>query len=462
MSICTKLKKDYQFKVYAVVLLLFSISEALGQNQYNLGDFCTENSSNLTETVNELLKKGDVYIPEGKWKLSKRIYLPEGRNLMGAGQEKTVLYTDEPLRMVEVTGSNNSISDIYFKGPNKTTKAAFLVYKLRNTKNLSIHDCHLEGATGGIFIEGICDSIHIADCRFSKMYPADGKPSSGYGIVFHHNKEPEERGIFNAKIERNVFDETVYRHSIYLQLSENIEISDNVFYGSNEKKISGYEYQINIVGCKNLFIHDNTVIGGYGFVNGGMVTEYHGRGSDFLIINNLLIGNVSSNNDLGVINARFDNCTITNNTFVSSNTYGIHIGPVKGTIITDNKFVTETDTGWPFIEFQNRQTDILTIKGNNFISPSTSHTPSILLKGIHVENLTLKNNNVTGGEVGVLLSDSSILQAFIVGNRHDGKMIKFVRNKFIEKMDYSNNSSKEHPEISVEEGCLLFILNNTN
>lgn len=449
--------------LFNIVFYLFTSFPVFAQNRqdaYSLDDYCSVSCKDIASIINRLLQSGDVYIPSGKWKINSKIKLPNGRSIIGSGI-KTIIYSEEPIRMVEVAGDENEIKNICFQGANNTDKASYIVYKCRGTKRLLVENCSFEGATGGIFIEPLCDSIDVYGCNFSKMYPCKQRISSGYGIVFHHDDKKPERGTFCANIERCIFDETVFRHSIYLQSSENVAVRNNVFYGLNEKKTTECEYQIEIRGCRNLIFEGNISRGGYGFIN-GIESKYHGRGSNFVIRKNYFIDNIDSDGKKGILNIKFHNVLIQNNAFLNYNTLCVYIASVDGTIIDNNQFESRDAEVYPVIQLKGKDIESLTITNNTFSRRTDTQIAAVLIQSSKVNTIIVCGNTILGGSTGIEIKKTIIDSLTINDNYHNGLLCDYSGNTILKSITYNNNHAIRHPEIKVKDDIIYEKTNNSN
>lgn len=443
-----------KIKVFFVVFLLFAINmdvlyaSVANTEDFNLSDFCTSKTEDIAPIINRLLKEGNVYIPMGEWLLESKIILPSGKKIYGAGKEFTILSAKEPLRMIEIVGDVNEVCNIYFKGANITDKDSYLIFKRKGTKNLIVRDCAFEGATGGIFINAVCDSIYIYGCEFSKMYPCKKRITSGYGIVFNHNDKYKERGVINGAIVSNIFRETVYRHSLYLQSCEDIMVRNNVFYSTSEKKYTSYEFQVLIRGGRNIVFEGNKISGGYGFVN-STESNYHGLGSNIIIRNNEFINNINNGTNMGIINIRFNNAMIYNNTFLGFNTTGIYIVNVDNVVIEGNHFELKPNANYPIIDLTGKRIESLTLKRNIITLPVNMKEPAVKIKKTKARSLIIENNIIRGGKVGIQLYRLQLDSLLVFGNTHDGVLCQYSKNSINMLVKYSKNISRQHPQIKV-------------
>lgn len=388
---------------------------------FNLSEYCLPSSNDVAITINKLLENGDVFIPTGYWKLSSKICLPSGRMLKGEGRENTFLWAEEPLRMVEVRGNDNVVSDIYFKGTNSTDKASYLIFKVKGTKNLMVSDCTFEGATGGVFIDAVCDSIKILNCLFRNMYLVKTPSSYGYGIVMNHNDKTKDRGTFYGLIEGNVFEQTVFRHALYLQSSENIVVRNNIFYGSNEKKPTGYEYMVNLRGCRHLVFEGNYTYQGYGFIN-GVASEYHGKGADIIIENNIFEDNTLNPHGLGIINMKFHQMTVRGNTFRECNTLGIYVATANNGVIEKNVFEESRQESFPAISISKRRISSLKIKDNVFQMGNKAESITIDVSRSRFSKLEITGNDFNGDGIGIHFENNLILEYNSEKNTFKGRL----------------------------------------
>lgn len=427
---------------------------ALEKEYYTLSDYCARSSSDAAPVINNLLKKGDVYVPSGEWRLSTSIILPPGRRLFGDGKDKSVFWATEPLRMVEIVGDDNVIRDLYFRGSNITNKASYLVFKDKGTKRMRILDCGFEGATGGVFVDALCDSIYIYGCQFYKMYPCAESSSSGYGIVLNHNDNARERGTFGGIIEKNQFHETVYRHALYMQSCERIIVRNNVFLGKNEKKQTGFEYHINIRGCKDLLLERNLCRGGYGFIN-GVNSAYHGRGTGFIIRENVFLENTSSENNLGIVNIRFNNVQVIDNYFIDFNTTAVYVANVDNVIVERNIFYSKYGGGCSVIDITEKR--LLSFSfSNNLLFWAPAEMPAVRILKSSIRELKIEGNSIIGGGAGIQVQNTKMADVSISNNSDDGELCIYQNNSVSKAIRYENNrSSSPHPIIKSRQAKVI-------
>lgn len=441
-------------KVLFVVFLLFAINmdvlyaSVANTEDFNLSDYCTSKTEDVAPIINRLLKEGNVYIPTGEWPLESKIILPSGRTIYGAGKEFTILSAKVPLRMIEIVGDKNEVHNIYFKGANITDKDSYLIFKQKGTKNLIVRDCAFEGATGGIFINSVCDSIYIYGCEFSKMYPCKKRITSGYGIVFNHNDKYKERGVINGAIESNIFHETVYRHSLYLQSCEDIMVRNNVFFSTNDIKYTSYEFLVLIRGGRNIVFEGNKISGGYGFIN-STESNYHGLGSNIIIRNNEFVNNINNGTNMGIINIRFNNAMICNNTFLGFNTTGIYIANVDNAVIEGNNFELKPNANYPIVDLTGKRIESLSLRRNRITLPVKDKEPAVRINKAKARSLIIENNIIRGGKVGIHLSRLQLDSLIVIGNTHNGVLCEYSKNSINKLVNYSENISKQHPQINV-------------
>lgn len=436
---------------------LFARGDNLGV--FNLSEYCTPETKDVAPIINNLLKKGNVYIPSGEWHLDSKIILPSGKKIYGEGRDLSVLYADKPLRMVEIVGDVNEICNIHFKGANITDKDSYLLFKRKGTKNLIVRDCDFEGATGGIFINSFCDSIYVLGCQFSKMYPCKKRITSGYGIVFNHNDKYSERGVINGVIERNTFRETVYRHSLYLQSCEDIVVRGNEFYSTNDTKYTSYEFQVLIRGGRNLIFENNKICDGYGFIN-STSSNYHGHGSNIIIRNNEFKNNISNGKKMGIINIKFNKALIYNNVFQGFSTTGIYVANMEDVVIEGNRFELKPNANYPIVDVAEKEFNSLLFKSNIIRLPMREKKPAVRIIGSKARSLVIENNVIMGGAVGVKLFHLDLDSLIITGNKHDGILCDYSYNSIKTVVKYNGNKARRHPRIKVSGVASLEAVDN--
>lgn len=261
-----------------------------------------------TAAVQSALNAGGVvFFPSGSYKAT-HLNIPDNTVVLGASRDKASLRlaTDNPNDiLLYVTGGNVSIKNLTLLGP-KSPQGNTGIDIERNKDNIHIDNCIIDGFNTSILFIGNNKNIKVTDCAIRNCQLVTGDDGSGYGIIM--------QACQNTLIERNIFENTVYRHQIYLSIdignltleSKNHVICHNSFYGRTDGTAShktAYEILIKVMSSKDVRIHHNLVDGGIGAF---MITNYLDNDPNLRIRNLTIDHNIIKNlNAVGQDNAVF-------------------------------------------------------------------------------------------------------------------------------------------------------------
>ena len=203
-----------------------------------------------------------------------------------------------------------------------------------------------------------------------------------------------------------------------------------------------------IRGGRNIVFEGNKISGGYGFIN-STESNYHGLGCNIIIRNNEFVNNINNGTNMGIINIRFNNAMIYNNTFLGFNTTGIYIANVDNAVIEGNHFELKPNANYPVVDLTGKIIESLTLRRNRITLPINEKDPAIIIKKTKARSLIIENNIIRGGETGIQLSRLQLDSLIFLGNSHNGVLCEYLKNSINMFVNYSKNISKQHPQIKV-------------
>lgn len=243
------------------------LNESLNIDNFTLNDDATEALQNCVNIC------GTVVGSNKKYKVSRIININRALTLKG---ENLRLYSETPLNFFNVNSDNVTISGVDIKGvaegyPDKdstTAHASYLINIATGKKDITIKDCVLDSATGGVFVYPTCENITVTDCIMKNMVyiPKDisnpfAAGAGGYGVCLH--SEQNNLPTTTVKITRNTFD-NIHRHCAYVQVCKNVDFGYNTIV--NSILDARFTCAVHQAGCDNLLVHDNSMYGGSNFV----------------------------------------------------------------------------------------------------------------------------------------------------------------------------------------------------
>lgn len=308
------------------------------------------------------------------------------------------------------------------------TSAISLIY---NRNNFSVSNCLFDGFSMGIICLYNNKNVIVRDCRFRNMAFIPNSlatPSlagaGGYGVVLQHLAD--KNGTVDAIIDNCIFEETVYRHAIYIQSSKNVRITNNIFYQNQNNNITTYETRINDRGCSDVLISNNIFengIGAYTSIEGNNFNEI---GRNLIISGNIILKNLSIKYNQATIKlGNKSDVVIHNNMFKDIQGSSVNIASkVENLHISGNKFDTKSGGGSLYaitIEDHVATNDIfrnITISQNHFDNPIMGRSISFI-RGTRttLENIFITNNVMTGGSFAILLENLIYRNIEIANNR---------------------------------------------
>lgn len=415
------------------------LNESLNIDNFTLTDDATEALQNCVNIC------GTVVGSNKRYKVSRTININRALTLKG---ENLRLYSDAPLNFINVNSDNVTILGVEIKGvaegyPDKdftTARASYLINIATGKKDITIKDCVLDSATGGVFVYPTCEDIIVTDCIIKNMVyiPNDisdpfAGGAGGYGVCLHS----QNGGVTtkNVKIYHNTFD-NIQRHCAYVQVCKNVDFGYNQIVNSILSN-ARFTCAVHQAGCDNLLVHDNCMYGGSNFVGLANYDTLQIPKAITNVYNNTLFGitmfavaamddtlqsltikgnYVELDNGCGFAyfgtSAKVEDVTISDNICsgdILTNTYynRPNIGmvvfnstkTVSGVIISNNKF----NVGKNSVEY----CPCINVSYNKLMT-------SPVLKNIQIVNNQFTNKGQNGR--GLLLGDLSVINSFFASN----------------------------------------------
>lgn len=414
------------------------LNESLNIDNFTLNDDATEALQNCVNIC------GTVVGSNKRYKVSRTININRALTLKG---ENLRLYSETPLNFFNVNSDNVTISGVEIKGvaegyPDKdstTAHASYLINITTGKKDITIKDCVLDSATGGVFVYPTCEDITVTDCIMKNMVyiPNDisnpfAAGAGGYGVCLHSTQN--NLPTTTVKIIRNTFD-NIQRHCAYVQVCKNVDFGYNTIV--NSILDARFTCAVHQAGCDNLLVHDNSMYGGSNFVGLANYDTVQIPKAITNVYNNTLLGitmyavadmdsplqsltikgnYVELNNGCGFVyfgtGAQAEDVTIsdnicigniTTNTYYAQTSVGMVVFSstqnIKGVIISNNKF----NVGENSVEY----CSCINVSYNKLMT-------SPVLKNIKVVNNQFKNKAQKGR--GLLLGDLSVINSFFASN----------------------------------------------
>lgn len=290
------------------------IQNQVDENTAKLAHIVTVNAklTNLS-TLQEMLDYintsggGTLYLPKGTYMVSNTLYIYANTKIVGEDKEKTVLEGDILGYLINVEGNHVTFDNLTLKGPNLSNDSGHgAISQSIAYKYLTVTNCIFDGFNTNIITQGDNRFIRVENNIFRNTPVKGTDVSSGYGIVYQSAQNTITKG--------NVFEDTVYRHGVYVSrsttdghISINHIIENNFFYGKKDGEISypnGYELPVKIMGSQNVITRGNIFEGGIGGVfitkyDGAIVTDVDCK--NIVVTDNVFTDIVASNVDNAIV-----------------------------------------------------------------------------------------------------------------------------------------------------------------
>lgn len=382
-----------------------------------------QNFNKVFEQINTN-KKGNVvqYVfASGNYIIESPILLSSS-NLTLTGSTKNVVFKLKNQNGIVIKGSNIKINNIKFEGSNISAKDFYSGYAilLVGTQNVNISNNVFSRVSGNNIMalpagtRGCKDVKIIANTFKSPAYTSTiiGADNSaillGYsGIGYSHE---------SILIESNRIDGgNVLNHGVgVLGHGKNIIVKNNTISNFLSYGVLFYETADDEFSLTNNSIIGNTItnIGEVGNKKTKKGMGIYLMKSHSTVIENNILDNVMRNSDKsetlasGAISINGgQNCTVVNNTILSSNMYGIVPAYAFNTIIESNKILQTARANLYFISCSD-----LVIQGNDFNSSSRDYIKGFLA---HTSSQDGLPSNVRGLDTG---TDIAIKNNFFDNN----------------------------------------------
>ncbi|RST96152.1 hypothetical protein CBF37_11230 [Vagococcus vulneris] len=215
--------------------------------------------SDVTQTLNNALRNGDITLPPGNYQATK-IHIPNNSNLLGIGKPIINLSLDKDPVLAGI-GSFSSVINFHFKSTEKDLE--WSRFDVSNRRNVKIKRCNFEGFlhnstsqpnSWGIYLDK-SKQIEIKDCGFAENGLSDIAIVGGceniiidkcfnikdfnHGISIDIEPNEKEEVTRNVKISNMTISElTIWENNFTYDGTENILvenclIKDFVYNGGN-------------------------------------------------------------------------------------------------------------------------------------------------------------------------------------------------------------------------------------
>lgn len=354
--------------------------------------------------------------------------------------------------VINTIGDNIEIVNCVIDGEKEFDVDHICIHVNSGNSHVKIHNCTLKGAGSGIYVDVNCSDINVNGCSFYDMqYNVSESSIYGYGIVFNHSET--SKGVIGATITNNYFDKSVYRHSLYIQSSENIIISENRFIRDiDEDRITGEEDHMMFRGNNNILISNNIFIGGAKLLH-AVTDEQNLSPTNYSLIGNHI------EHIIKAPAARFDNAK---NIIVSDNLFidcleclRIYESQSAGDIVLKGNVskITSNDYYGEFAIISTIANVNINIQNNVLYGYRSGGNGIIQIAALSsCDSLIIKDNMISSGGCAALRLSNAIVTSY---TRIEGNC---CRNKIIMDADtlaslsrilfYINNNSSEHPTLT--------------
>lgn len=327
-----------------------------------LGDNLANDYSAIKAALNSGWKS--IKIPSGTFRIEDvlEITLP-GLTIWGNGVENTSICSIKGVSVFSVKSNYIKIKNISFKSTAEgypcmdltTAKANVGVSVEEGINNICISKCMFEGFTMGIICQCLNENVLVSECVFSNMKfipefkddPQRGG-AGGYGVVFQHIDEDniQKKGTKNYVVEKCLFENTIYRHSIYTQSSSG-RIFNNTFYGDSTKYITQVESRLLVLGSDNAIIENNIFDGGIFAVETAVGRKEDNLSKNVIITNNQFKNFVQVRYSNSIVKLEYaQNCIVANNIFTNNQGMAINVSSyTTDAIICNNNIHTQKYAG---------------------------------------------------------------------------------------------------------------------
>jgi hypothetical protein len=325
---------------FMAVLCIFSLVGTGAAAQIEVGD--GQEYRTIADAVNAADSGDIILVKEGIYSIDDSVFLKENIVICGAGDNKTVIYTDSktdissasnPAMLVCKGVSNVEICNLTFKGPatslsdqhnnGGTSKIGGLKearngIKLDNAKNIQVHDCYFTALYGdGIRISNT-EGVNIYNCRFDcaghdsiSVFKSQNVKMSNCKFNMMINTcvrfyNAEKCALTNSTFTQSILgtgagyielegtvNNVAVSHNVFLNSSDpviftanprggKVVVNDNILYGVSGLKASYTPYDVTLVDNDVYKTEQNWTEMGYGY-NGGafqVTTPYINDGID--------------------------------------------------------------------------------------------------------------------------------------------------------------------------------------
>jgi len=305
-----------------------------------VGDGVADDTAAIQAAINSTSPFGEVFFPEGTYKISSTITLPSssglsGITLRGIGWGSVIKPTSAVSIAIKALGDVVFISNLQFDGISTSSAAALQFEGGINNCNVSVTGCYFSTFANGIILLTDCYNIsnnNFTDCNVS-IYCADSAVNAtisnnyvlgGSGAVFFGRISIQAEGV---RVFSNTFLCTgAGANQITIQAGLEISIFNNIIdqtgKGGKAVFISGSTGS----SISHIKIRDNWLAGG-NTTAGQCVQIEQGSG---LNTNNIWInGNTFTSHDPNTIALTIN--TVSNYWVTNNNLYGTGILPFSGT-----------------------------------------------------------------------------------------------------------------------------------